>query len=530
MTVNNTAYILPHSMDLTDLFSGLPTGYLVQPGSVVETTIAYLDTFDYRLYHKGLLCRQHNRKEYVVSNFTGDDQIQADGPPLKKLFAADFPVGPLAEKIGEAAGIRALFAIFTILKRTQIFHILNRDQKIVVSGELSSNYLPGSNENPVPVDSFLRFHGIRGYDGILTRINALVQRQGLLLTYTEDETFRRALTLNGNEPTLESFQISIILDPAESVVQAARKIFLHLLKEMEQNINGVLHDIDSEFLHDFRVALRRTRSLLGSIKKMVPAADAVHFLQKWRDIGEMTGPVRDLDVYLLDKETYHSMVPEVLQDGLALFFQGVAQQRIREQKKLRTALQSPVFHNFLEEWRHFIENALSSTSVASGHEPCKDVAGKAIRKRWRAIVKNGGLIGPQSPDSDLHSLRIEAKKLRYLLEFYRNLFPLEQLDIIVKSLKKLQDNLGRFNDLSVQQDMLGRHQNDLTGWEQIKAIKVASALGGLITHLHEEQGLIRQKFEQTFAQFASPENSALFHSLFDKESMSSAESSSLQSS
>ncbi len=507
--------MLPRAIELTDLFSGLPAGYLVHLGPVAEMTFSYLDTFDFRLYHKGLICRHHDRKEYVLTDFTGTDQIQGDGPPLKKLFATDFPAGPLAERIVSVAGIRALLVQATIMRQSQTFHIINRDQKIVVSGMLATHQLMRTNGEPVLVDAFLRLHGIRGYDRILTRINALVQRQGLTAEYAEDGTLRCALTLNGYDPLLEASQFSIVLDPAESIVHAAQKIFLHLLKDMERNINGILHDIDSEFLHDFRVALRRTRSLLGSIKKMVPPADITYFQQKWREIGEMTGPVRDLDVYLLDKEAYHSMLPEGLQAGLSLFFHGLAQQRVTEQKKLKKTMQSQELHDFWEQWRHFIKTTLPSSPLATGHEPCKEVASKAIKKRWHAILKTGALISPQSPDADLHRLRIEAKKLRYLLEFYRLLFPMEEMELLVKSLKKLQDNLGRFNDLSVQQEMLGRYHNDLTDWEQKKAIKVASALGGLITHLHEEQGIIRQKFEHSFSQFASADNNNLFHLLFD---------------
>jgi CHAD domain-containing protein len=88
------------------------------------------------------------------------------------------------------------------------------------------------------------------------------------------------------------------------------------------------------------------------------------------------------------------------------------------------------------------------------------------------------------------------------------------MDILLKSLKRLQDNLGSFNDLSVQQKMLGQYQDGLAGKDQKNAIKVAAALGGLITHLHEEQTAVRYKFEQTFEQFTTSENRRLFDLLF----------------
>ena len=57
--------------------------------------------------------------------------------------------------------------------------------------------------------------------------------------------------------------------------------------------------LDTEFLHDFRVALRRTRSLLGQIRDVFPAAAVEHFSSEFSWIGRLTGPPRDLDVLLL---------------------------------------------------------------------------------------------------------------------------------------------------------------------------------------------------------------------------------------
>jgi len=177
---------------------------------------------------------------------------------------------------------------------------------------------------------------------------------------------------------------------------------------------------------------------------------------------------------------------------------------------MKKALQSRNCKQFLMRWRRYVEDSLIASALEAGHEPCKEVAAKAIKKRLQRILKDGAAIGPQSPDDALHRLRIQGKKLRYLLEFYCSLFPKSKINPLVKSLKRLQDNLGSFNDLSVQQLMLGRYEESLVGGEQKKAIKVAAALGGLITHLHEEQKSVRQEFEQRFEQFITAENRKLF--------------------
>lgn len=510
MKEKSVTYILREQTELAVLLSGLSKKYSVQAGGLLVDTVSYLDTFDWRLYDKGLICLRQGDSVYALTDFSGENIIEAEGPVRNKLFPLDFANGVLGEKLQSVAGIRALLPLVEITRQSQAFQIVNRDQKVVLFGSLELNQLVNSEGEPTFLAGSLRVQGVRGYDKILTKVVALLQGQGLEAGYPEERTLRLALASMGRKPLDYRSQFSIILDPDEAVIQAARKIFLQLLDGMERNVPGVIQDIDTEFLHDFRVALRRTRSLLGSIKKMLPSADVDQFQRGLQEIGIVTGPVRDLDVYLLGKKGYQAMLPEGLQEGLAVFFQELSRQRVQELRRMKTALQSRNCKQFLRRWRRYVEDSLVASALAAGHEPCKEVAVKAISKRLQSILKDGAKISPQSPDGALHSLRIQAKKLRYLLEFYCSLFPEPAMNSLVKSLKKLQDNLGNFNDLSVQQGMLGQHQKGLAGGEQKKAVQVAAALGGLITHLHEEQKGVRQEFELRFKQFTTTDNRSLF--------------------
>ncbi len=82
----------------------------------------------------------------------------------------------------------------------------------------------------------------------------------------------------------------------------------------------------------------------------------------------------------------------------------------------------------------------------------------------------------------------------------------------MKQLKKLQNNLGDFNDLSVQQEMLVGHQAKLTGRSR-RSVVIASAIGGLLAHLDAQHKQVRKKFESTFSDFASENNIERFTSI-----------------
>ena len=69
---------------------------------------------------------------------------------------------------------------------------------------------------------------------------------------------------------------------------------------MRATLPGTIADVDSEFLHDFRVAVRRTRSLQRQLEPVFPPEPLAHFRSEFRWLQQATGPVRDLDVHQLD--------------------------------------------------------------------------------------------------------------------------------------------------------------------------------------------------------------------------------------
>ena len=74
------------------------------------------------------------------------------------------------------------------------------------------------------------------------------------------------------------------------------------------NEAGLRADIDSEFLHDFRVAVRRSRSLIARMKSLIDPDALEHLRAGLSWLGGATGPVRDLDVYLLNIPQYQHLL------------------------------------------------------------------------------------------------------------------------------------------------------------------------------------------------------------------------------
>ena len=109
---------------------------------------------------------------------------------------------------------------------------------------------------------------------------------------------------------------------------------------MDLNHQGTIEAPDTEFLHDFRVACRRARSALNQLKGVFSPEQIQDFRDDFAWLSDRTGPTRDLDVYLLDFNSYQAQLPEEQQADLEAFRELLQTENAKEQKLLAKDLQS----------------------------------------------------------------------------------------------------------------------------------------------------------------------------------------------
>jgi len=248
------------------------------------------------------------------------------------------------------------------------------------------------------------------------------------------------------------------------------------------NLPGTLEDVDSEFLHDLRVAVRRARSLLRELKTVFPERE----LQRLRDdlkwVQAITGEMRDLDVQLLDFEAYAD------RDRLAALHEVLEAHRTRALATMRRDLRSRRATRALQSW--------ADLRAIAGTPPVEAIAAERIAKVYRQMLRMGRAIDEDTQPEALHELRKKGKELRYLLEFFGGLFDADVVKPMIRALKALQDVLGRHQDFEVQADTL----RNLTA--EVDDREALLAMGVLIDRLAHEQHRARTEFASQFAVFA----------------------------
>ncbi len=496
-----------------DLPALVGSGFVLAEAEREQFDEEYLDTFDWRLYAGGRALSRSGRR-YQLYSVAGEMLCQGKGPGKKRPLGTDFPVGQLQEEIKNAADIRALCPQLILKWTRQHFHLLNADEKIVLRLRQDLMTVVLSGKKALNLAS-LRLQGIRGYNKPFAAVVQIVSQKGGQQVAEGSFFLAPVLEAAGIIPEKMAARFSISLERDITVHEGFQEVGLALLADIQMQQQGVIDDIDSEFLHDFRIALRRTRSLLSLYYKILPVQQADHFRAEFKWLTMATGNVRDSDVYLLEADNFRAMLPLRLHPGLNCFFQGLRELRKREFKLMRRRLKSQRAAKLLKDWQVFLEGQLPEMHTSNGKRLGRQFAARVLKKRYKKILEAGAACGPQSPDRTLHALRIEAKKLRYLLEFFRSLFPAAEVDLLVKHLKRLQNNLGEFNDLSVQQTMLGTYQSPGKTDSLEQMLSVAASLGGLITHLAHRQSQIRGEFEETFLEFSGEDTQNLVKTIVD---------------
>ena len=492
-----------------DVLQTLEKKYTLTAQPAQTSQIIFFDTFDWRLYAENMLFflkdQQFHLRDFADNALITPLRLTAGAPRVWKELP-DSDIKTLLQPIIE---MRALLAQTSFSLTTEKILVLNRDKKIVASltfSEMSSN---GDESTYRSVD----LRAVRGYNKWFLKLSRDLEAFGNARPDTLVHLLTTSLAASGRAPLDYTSGLSLKLQPEMTGLSAARTIYRTLFETMQTNLPGILDDLDSEFLHDFRVAVRRTRSALALIKDVIDPEVTARFKEDFRYLGQITGPVRDLDVYLLCEENYKSRLPGYLLEGLHSFFNDLKSQRRVEQKKLIRALNAPRAQAILDDWQQFLESEDENNQAKHSQTPVEQLAKTIITKRFKRVLQDGSAITDQSPDEALHKLRIQGKKLRYVLEFFSSLFPEQEMKKLIRQLKILQNNLGDFNDLSVQQDML-KYTLSVMKPGTVKNKKTSASIGGLLTNLYHEHQQVRARFAESFASFSAPKNKKLYNKIF----------------
>ena len=339
---------------------------------------------------------------------------------------------------------------------------------------------------------------LRGYQPQAARLaDTLAAVPGV--TDATQSALEAALAAAGRRPADYSGKINVELTPAMPATAALATVLTALLATLQANVQGTVRDLDIEFLHDLRIAVRRTRSALKLVGDVLPAALTARYRPEFKWLGDLTTPTRDLDVYLLGFPDLAASLVAATPGELQPFHDHLARKRGTAQRQLARGLRSARFSRLTAGWR----DALAATGPGRRRPTAASVAASKISRAHRRVLAEGAAITTVSPPESLHDLRKRCKELRYLLEIFGSLYDPGEQWRAVRELKGLQDCLGEFQDTQVQYDMVRACAAEMMAGGTAPAPTLL-AMGEIAAGLIDRQHRARGEFGGRFRDFASP--------------------------
>ena len=467
-----------------------------------------LDTADRRLRSKGVeLSFEPDGKGgrgHLALRDPGRPTVRAAAAAQDLYRAADLPGGPIAERISPLIDVRALLPVVRLCAHERRWRVLDPDEKTVVRVGVVSARVLRERRSQLRLEPRIELRPVLGYDRAAEELTALLSGE-LGLEPAEEALLDDAVRAAGGDPVGIVTKVRPGFGPREPADRATVSVLHELAGVVDANLQGTLDDVDPEFLHDLRVAVRRSRSVLRQMKGVLPADERDRFRADLKWLQQATGPVRDLDVQLIEWDGLVAGLPPELRADLASAPSLLERRRAAALTAMRRKLRSARFKRFSPAWHDFLSRELPAPGDdrPNARKDVAQVAGKRIRREYRRMLEMGEAIDDDSPGEALHDLRKRGKELRYLLELFGHLWPADTVKPLVAVLKDLQDVLGRHQDTEVQASSLRAVADDLIASGEPGA--TAMALGVVVEGLHREQARVRGHFAERFAEFAAPE-------------------------
>lgn len=470
----------------------------------------YYDTFDGRLHQRGLAL-SFQRCRLVLEPLEPDDRSltaeptyapMANEPEL--LRASTLPPGKLGSAVSELIGNRALLPLARLRVNTEVMVVLDEREKTVVRVLCEAPELVGGRHDGVRLQPRLRVVGLRGYE------KELAQVVELLAAVEDVQPIKRplldeAVITDGRDPIGLGTRVRVPLQPQERADQAAASVLAALLAMLDATLPGTIAGVDTEFLHDYRVAVRRIRSVLREFSGVFDAARLTHLRGELRWLQDITGPVRDYDVYVQDFQKLLELAPETLHADYEPLLELLVERRAGARLEMEEALQSPRAAAARQLLGQLVAHPGGGELAA---RPIGELTAGRIRHLHHRMVKMGSKIDRDTPAHDYHQLRKRGKELRYLLELFgQPLYDPEVVRALVRTLKGLQDVLGRHQDREIQIGVQRSLANEAVRRDD--GVATLLAIGVLIDRLEEDAARARGEFADVFKNFASAQQRKL---------------------
>jgi CHAD domain-containing protein/adenylate cyclase class IV len=385
----------------------------------------------------------HQREEHEC-------EIPPSAPP------DEWPEGPAREIVTRLSGGEALVELFT-LRQHRDLRAVEQDGRAVAELSLDTVEMHIGPRTSVTHEVEIELEAAGTLDDLHAIAAAL---EPYKLKAQSKSKFERALAKLGHARAGSAGKKKAPgTRPDEPLAEAGRKILRFHYERMVANEDGTREGKDIEALHHMRVATRRQRAAFRIVAPYFRRKAIRAFRDELRTAAGYLGAVRDLDVLIEAAERHRSTLSSAAAEGLGPLLDEWRGKRDAAREDLLAYLNGGDYQAFKESYDTFLSSTgdgLKDVAPDDAPEPhlVRHILPAGMWDHYGRVRAYETVLSWASVET-IHALRIECKRLRYVLEFFSEALGRGTSEAI-EALVALQDHTGELHDADVTIGLL-RH-------------------------------------------------------------------------
>ncbi len=236
---------------------------------------------------------------------------------------------------------------------------------------------------------------------------------------------------------------AVALHPDLRPGDALRLIARNCIGHFTSNVPGIEGPRPGEFLHQARIALRRLRSALRSVRP--PEAEAIRLRKEAKWLAGALGEARDWDVFIDALRPIAQAAAETAEGrDLSRVLAAARRNRVHARKVARETLRSARLDALLADLVRWMD----SPCPFNPPEPAlREFVAREVGRRHKHLMRLSGALAHGTPQ-ERHATRVAAKRLRYFADYFGPLLDAKAAKRYLRELADLQEALGILNDLA----------------------------------------------------------------------------------
>jgi triphosphatase len=382
-----------------------------------------------------------------VSNKALSDRVEVEGPAGAQLDPDSWPPSAAKELVEELRGGARLRSLFTLDQRREKTKLEVDGAPLEVTLDRVGVVRGG---RPLSTFSALEVEAKSDDSRMLARLASLVEATGFVTAEPRSkEDIARgyvAAAASDRGRRLPTVPKSPGINADDSLGTAGRKVLRMHLARMLKFEEGTRSGDDTEDLHKMRVATRRMRAAWRVFDGAYRPKVVRRYVGDLRTYARALGEVRDLDVLLDDLDAYLDPLPGAGREALEPLRRTWRDEREQARSRLIARLDSRKYRRFVDDYMAFTESSGAGEVSSRLGRPSlvRDTAGSRILASYERVRAYESVMSWADVPT-LHELRIDAKRLRYTLEYFSEVLPTSARGLI-EAITTMQDELGLMND------------------------------------------------------------------------------------